>query len=72
MALTEAELLAQIAALETALLREEKSVQMADRLTTYRSFDEIRDTLSYLKTQLSVTRQRPRQFAVVTSKGLGC
>lgn len=46
---TEAEIREKIQALESALDNHEQSVQFADRLVTYKSFDEIRNALEYWK-----------------------
>lgn len=71
-AYTEAQLLAKISALEAAFDRHERVVQFADRSVTFASFDEILDRINYYKGLLSELRGRPRQFAIVGQKGLGC
>jgi len=68
---TATELQAKITALEAAFERHERSVQFADRVVTYRSFEEIRDQIAYFQTQLNALQSRPKQAFGVTSKGFG-
>lgn len=57
-------------AVNTALLRGEKSVQFADRSVTYRSVDEILKVKEQITSELGRTNRRRRQFLGYSSKGL--
>lgn len=69
MAYTEAQLRANITALETALTRGERSVSFADRNVVYRTVEEIREAIAYFQGLLDQLLGRPRQFLGVATKG---
>ncbi len=72
MAYTDADLAARIAALETALAREERVVQFADRSVTYTSKAEIYEALNYFKrllTEAGASGARRKQTLGVAAKG---
>jgi hypothetical protein len=77
---TEAELTANITALEAAMSRHERVVQMADRSVTYNSIDDIVKSISYFRDRLneltaatatSTGIVRRRQVFGVASNGFG-
>lgn len=71
MALTADQLASRIDALETALAREERTVQFADRSVTYSSTAEIEQRLNYFQRQLrELNGGRRKQTLAVASKGL--
>jgi len=66
MAYTEADL----AAVRTALLRGERSVQFADRSVTYRSVEELQAVEAAILRELSqAARTRSKQTLLVASTG---
>lgn len=67
---TDAELDANIARLEAALLRPERSTKYADREVVLNTYAEMRSRLAYFQNQKSRRRRRARQFVGVASKGL--
>lgn len=64
MAYTEADLIAVRRAIKSGA----RSVQIADRMTTFRSLDELERMERAIAGDL-VTTPRPRQFRVVPEKG---
>lgn len=57
--------------LKAAIAQGATKVKFADREVTYRSLDEMRETLALIEGEVSgVGRRRPRQIRFVTSKGL--
>lgn len=77
MAYTEAGLLANITALETALARGELRVDFADRSVTYKSSTDIEAGINYFKrllsdlqAELNPSSRRSRQLFAVASRGL--
>jgi len=56
-------------AIDTALLRGEKSVQFADRSVSYRDIAEIIEVRNIITAELGRTANRRRQFLGVSSKG---
>lgn len=73
---TESELTALIAALEVAISRQERVVQMADRSVTYNSVDDIVKSIQYFRDRLNevtaattTTPVRRRQVLGVASNG---
>lgn len=69
---TQADIEANIAALEGTLARGELRVDFADRSVTYRSVAELVSALNYWRRQLTqfVAATRSRQTVAVGSKGL--
>jgi hypothetical protein len=70
MALTVTVVESYIEALETALLRGERSVQFSDRAVTYQSIDDILKAIKYFKGLLVTLSGRSRQSVGVATKGL--
>ena len=73
MAYTEDQLREHIAALETALLRNEVEVTFADRTVRYRSTSDIQKALTYFQGLLRDalgTSGAPKQFRAYAGKGL--
>lgn len=61
----------EIDKLKAAIAQGATKVKFADREVTYRSLDEMRETLTMLQGEVSGgERRRPRQIRFVTSKGL--
>lgn len=71
MAYTQTELEAKITALETALARGVTRVDYSDRSVTYRSVQELQNSLSYFQRLLSqvLGTGRSKQTVAVASKG---
>ncbi len=59
-----------LAAINAALLRGEKSVQFADRSVTYRDIAEIIQVRDIIIAELAPATVRRRQYLGVSSKGL--
>lgn len=66
MAFTEADL----AAINAAIVKGEKSVAFADRSVTYRDMDELLRARAEIIADLAGETDRPRQYGLYSRKGL--
>jgi hypothetical protein len=66
---TLAEAQAAVAAIESALATGERTVQFADRSTTYRSVDELQAALAYFSSQAGRLAGRSKRIRGYAAKG---
>lgn len=60
---------ADLAAIEAAIARGERTVQYADRSVTYRDVTELLQAKADILRSLPTSTTRPRQYVAVGSKG---
>lgn len=66
---TEAEILANITALEAEMLNPVQATSFENRSVQYKNPKDIEAQISYLRGQLDIVRSRRKQTLVVGSKG---
>lgn len=60
---------ANLAAIDAAIARGERSVQFADRTVTYRSTEELLQARREILAEMSRAARRPKQFRAVANDG---